>query len=192
MKKQITTKLVTMPERRAIPTFSVESRILFLRHQRVILDSDIAELYGVPVKMLNQQVKRNRTRFPADFVFQLNAKENEFLRSQFVTSKKGRGGRRYMPYAFTEHGAIMAATVLNSERAVQMSLFVVRAFVRLREMLATNQRLAGKIGELERRLDTHDSTITELIEAIKELMAPEEPARGRIGFQLPAVVKAKR
>jgi hypothetical protein len=92
----------------------------------------------------------------------------------------------------SQHGAIMAATVLNSERAVQMSLFVVRAFVRLREMLATNQRLAGKIGELERRLDTHDSTITELIEAIKELMAPEEPTRGRIGFQLPAVVKAKR
>lgn len=189
MKKQITAKLVAMPKRRATPPFAVESRILFLRHQRVILDSDIAELYGVPVKILNQQVKRNQARFPSDFLFQLTAKENELLRSQFVTSKKGRGGRRYRPYAFTEHGAIMAATVLNSDRAVQMSVFVVRAFVRLREMLATNQRLAGKIGELERRLDTHDSTIVDLIEAIKELMAPEEPTRGRIGFQLPATVK---
>jgi phage regulator Rha-like protein len=191
MKKQLNTKLVTIPKRNSIPPFTVESRIVFLRHQRVILDSDIAELYGVSVKILNQQVKRNQARFPPDFIFRVTAKENEFLRSQTVTSKKGRGGRRYLPYAFTEHGAIMAATVLNSERAVQMSVFVVRAFVRLREMLATNQRLAGKISELERRLETHDSTIQELIEAIKELMAPEDPPRGRIGFELPPA-RAKR
>jgi hypothetical protein len=108
-----------------------------------------------------------------------------------VTSKKGRGGRRYLPYAFTEHGAIMAATVLNSERAVQMSVFVVRAFVRLREMLATNQRLAGKIRELEGKLETHDSAIQELIDAIKELMTPEDPPKVRIGFQLPPA-KVKR
>jgi phage regulator Rha-like protein len=165
---------------------AVESRILLLRHQRVILDTDIADLYGVPVKVLNQQVKRNRQRFPADFVFRLTSKEDEVLRSQFVTSKPGRGGRRYAPYAFTEHGAIMAATVLNSERAVQMSVFVVRAFVRLREMLATNRKLAGKIDELENRLDTHDSTIQDLIEAIKELMKPEDPPRKSIGFQIPA------
>ena len=165
---------------------AVESRILLLRHQRVILDTDIADLYGVPVKVLNQQVKRNRERFPADFVFRLTAKEDAVLRSQFVTSKRGRGGRRYAPYAFTEHGAIMAATVLNSERAVQMSVFVVRAFVRLREMLATNRKLAGKIDELENRLDTHDSTIQDLIEAIKELMKPEDPPRKSIGFQIPA------
>jgi hypothetical protein len=140
----------------------------------VILDRDLAELYGVSVKRLNQQVTRNQERFPSD------------LRLQFATSKKGRGGSRYAPHAFTEHGAIMAATVLNSERAVQMSVFVVRAFVRLREMLATNRRLAGKVYELENRLDTHDSTIQDLIEAIKELMTPEEPSRARIGFQLPA------
>jgi len=145
MKTQTNTKLVIMPKRRATPIFAVESRILFLRRQRVILDSDIAQLYGVSVKTLNQQIKRNQARFPSDFVFQLTAKENRFLRSQSVTSDKGRGGRRYLPYAFTEHGAIMAATVLNSDRAVQMSVFVVRAFVRLREMLSTNQRLAGKI-----------------------------------------------
>jgi hypothetical protein len=167
----------------AIP---VESRILALRQQKVILDEDLAELYGVPVKRLNEQVKRNRERFPADFMFRLTAEEQESLRSQIATSKTGRGGRRYAPYAFTEHGAIMAATVLNSERAVEMSVFVVRAFVRLREVLATNQQLSAKIDELEQRLDTHDASIQDLIEAIRELMAPE-PATGRkIGFLPPA------
>src|SRR5246127_3279520 len=164
----------------------VESRILLLRNQKVILDNDLAELYGVPVRRLNEQVKRNRERFPADFMFQLNLEERESLRSQIATSKPGRGGRRYAPYAFTEHGAIMAATVLNSERAVEMSVFVVRAFVRLREMLSTNQQLAGKIDELEQRLDTHDASIQELIEAIRELMAPEPATGRRIGFELPA------
>jgi phage regulator Rha-like protein len=186
MKKRKNATLLRMPKRRGTPLIAVESRIMFLRHQRVILDSDIAELYGVPLKRLNEQVKRNQERFPSDFVFQLTSKEHATLRSQFATSNKSRGGRRYTPYAFTEHGAIMAATVLNSKRAVQMSVFVVRAFVRLREMLATNRRLAGKIDELENRLDTHDSTIQDLIEAIKELMTPQEPSRVRIGFQLPA------
>jgi phage regulator Rha-like protein len=164
---------------------SVESRILVLRQQKVILDSDLAELYAVPVKRLNEQVKRNQERFPADFMFQLTADEQASLRSQFATSKNTRGGRRYAPYAFTEHGAIMAATVLNSERAVEMSVFVVRAFVRLREMLATNQQLASKIDELEQRLDTHDASIQELIEAIRELMVPEPATGRRIGFRLP-------
>jgi hypothetical protein len=132
-----------MPNRYANTPNAVESRILSLRHQRVILDADLAELYGVPVKRLNEQVKRNQERFPSDFMFQLNSKEHDCLRSQFATSNKSRGGRRYAPHAFTEHGAIMAATVLNSKRAVQMSVFVVRAFVRLREMLATSRRLAG-------------------------------------------------
>src|SRR6266851_2306421 len=186
MNKRKNATLLRMPKRQAAITSAVESRILFLRHQRVILDADIAELYGVPVRQLNQQVKRNQERFPSDFVFQLTAKEDEILRSQIVISRDTHGGRRYRPFAFTEHGAIMAATVLNSEKAVQMSVFVVRAFVRLREMLATNRRLAGKIDELENRLDTHDSTLQDLIEAIRELMTPEEPRRVRIGFQLPA------
>jgi phage regulator Rha-like protein len=186
MKKQKRANLLSMPKRRGTPVFSVESRIFFLRHQRVILDTDLAELYGVPVRQLNQQVKRNADRFPPDFVFQLKAREQEVLRSQIVISKKRRGGRRYLPFAFTEHGAIMAATVLNSERAVQMSVFVVRAFVRLREMLATNRSLAAKLDELENRLDSHDSSIQELIEAIRELMIPEDLPRSRIGFQLPA------
>src|SRR5580700_2764619 len=186
MTKRKKENLLSMPVKRSTTLASaVESRILLLRHQRVILDTDIADLYGVPVKVLNQQVKRNRERFPADFVFQLTAKEDEVLRSQFVTSKPGRGGRRYAPYAFTEHGAIMAATVLNSERAVQMSVFVVRAFVRLRDMLATSRRLAGKIDELENRLDTNDSLILDISAAIKELMTPRKKRRARIGFELP-------
>lgn len=169
---------------------SVDSRIFLLRNHKVILDRDLAELYGVPVKHLNQQVKRNRERFPTDFIFQLSPKEIESLRSQIVTSKSGRGGRRYAPYAFTEHGAIMAATVLNSKRAIEMSVFVVRAFVRLREMLTNNKstnnkKLADKLNELEDRLETHDSAIEELIEALRELMAPPEPSLGKIGFRLP-------
>jgi phage regulator Rha-like protein len=134
---------------------------------------------------VNQQVKRNQERFPVDFMFHLTVKEDEALRSQIVISKKGRGGRRYPPYAFTEHGAIMAATVLNSKRAIEMSVFVVRAFVRMREMLAKNRQLAAKINELDRRLETHDSAIQDIMEAIKELMVPEGPSKRKIGFQLP-------
>jgi phage regulator Rha-like protein len=163
----------------------VESRILILRGHKVILDSDLAELYGVSAKRLNEQVKRNAERFPADFMFQLSAKEYDSLRSQFATSKEGRGGRRYPPYAFTEHGAIMAATVLNSERAVEMSVFVVRAFVRLREMLSTNRQVAAKLAQLERRLKGHDTVIEDLIEAIQELMSPEPAKERPIGFKLP-------
>jgi phage regulator Rha-like protein len=164
---------------------SVEARILVLRQQKVILDSDLAELYEIPVKQLNQAIKRNRERFPADFMFQLTEKEHRVLRSQIVTSNAGRGGRRYPPYAFTEHGAIMAATVLNSPKAVEMSVFVVRAFVRLREMLGNNRQLASKIEELEQKLETHDTAIQDLIEAIKQLMMPEPGTKRKIGFQLP-------
>jgi hypothetical protein len=126
MKDSKKATLLRMPKRRGTPAFVVESRILILRHRRVIVDADLALLYGVPVKRLNEQAKRNQERFPSDFMFQLTRKEHDALRSQIATSKKSRGGRRYTPYAFTEHGAIMAATVLNSKRAVQMSVFVVR------------------------------------------------------------------
>jgi ORF6N domain len=174
-----------MPKPQSALAIPVESRIFVLRQQKIILDRDLAELYGVPVKRLNEQVKRNRDRFPDDFMFQLTKVEEADLQRQIVPSKSGRGGRRYAPYAFTEHGAIMAATVLNSERAVEMSVFVVRAFVRLREMMSTNQQLASKIDELEQRLDTHDASIQELIEAIRELMAPDPATGRRIGFELP-------
>ena len=151
-----------------------------------MLDRDLAALYETETKALNQAVKRNLKRFPPDFMFQLTSKDHDALRSLFATSYNSRGGRRYPPHAFTEHGAIMAATVLNSKRAVHMSVFVVRAFVRLREMLATNRRIAGKINELENRLDTNDSVILDLIEAIKNLMTPAKPRRARIGFQPPS------
>ncbi len=164
---------------------SIESRILILRQQRVILDTGLAELYGVTVKRLNQQVQRNLERFPLDFVFQITGKEQESLRLQIATSNKGRGGRRFLPYAFTEHGATMAATVLNSKKAVNMSVFVVRAFVRLREVLAANRQIASKIEELEERLENHDDTIHTIIKAIKKLMTPLPASRKKIGFQLP-------
>lgn len=163
-----------------------ESKIQLIRGQKVILDADLAVLYGVSAKRLNEQIRRNSQRFPADFLFRLSRAENENLRSQIATSSSGYGGRRYLPYAFTEHGAIMAATVLKSERAVEMSIFVVRAFVRMREALSSNQKIVAKLGELERRLESHDSDIQDLVEAIRELMAPPAPNRRHIGFQLPA------
>lgn len=153
----------------------IESRITILRQQKVILDKALAEIYGVTVKRLNQQVNRNRGRFPADFMFQLKASEFAALRLQIATSKIGRGGRRFLPFVFTEHGAIMAATVLNSDQAVEMSVFVVRAFVRLRAMLATNKELAGKIEELEKNLAKHDESIQEIVRLIKRLMEPPPP-----------------
>jgi len=163
----------------------VDTRILLLRGKKVILDSDLAELYGVASKRLNQQVTRNASRFPADFRFRLTRAEYENLRLQFATSSLGHGGRRYLPYAFTEHGAIMAASVLNSERAIQMSIFVVRAFVRMREALAANQQIIANLAELERRLENHDGKIQQLVHAIRELMLPPAPNRRKIGFEMP-------
>jgi len=163
----------------------VGSKILVLRNQKVILDSDLAELYGVPVRQLNQQVKRNSDRFPADFLFAVSAAEYENLRSQNVISSSKHGGRRYLPHAFTEHGAIMAATVLNSKRAIEMSIFVVRAFVQMRQTMAVNQHVVSKLAELETRLDSHDAEIQDLVEAIRELLAPLPPNNRRIGFETP-------
>ena len=164
----------------------VDSRILYLRDQKIILDADLAELYGVTVKRLNEQITRNVARFPSDFLFQLTRAERDSLRSQNATSNNGRGGRRYLPYAFTEHGAIMAATVLNSKRAIEMSIFVVRAFVRMREALVANQQIAAKLTELESRLESHDADIQKLVEAIRQLMAPPARNRKRIGFEAQA------
>lgn len=164
----------------------VESRILVIRQHKVILDSELAELYGVEVKRLNEQVKRNIERFPRDFMFQLSAAEYRNLRSQFATSNFHHGGRRHLPFAFTEHGAIMVATVLNSNRAVKMSVFVVRAFVRLREVIAMNRELEVKLGELERQLAVHDGAIHNLFDSIRRLTAPAPRKAGRIGFQMPA------
>lgn len=139
-----------------VPAAGIESRIFLIRGSKVMLDSDLADLYQVSTKRLNEQVRRNRERFPKDFMFQWTPRETAALRSQFATSNRQRGGRRYRPYAFTEHGAVMLASVLNSPVAVQASIRVVRAFVRLREDLATHKELAGKLTELERRIETHD------------------------------------
>jgi hypothetical protein len=163
----------------------VDSKIFVLRGQRVILDRDLAELYGIQVRQLNQQAKRNAKRFPAAFRFQLSPHELKILRSQNVISREGHGGTRYLPYAFTEHGAIMAATVLNSERAIEMSVFVVLAFVRMRRAIAGNRNVLTKLAELERRLEGHDTDIQDLMNAIRELMSPPEPTRTRIGFEAP-------
>lgn len=169
----------------------VDSKIFVLRGQRVILDRDLAELYGVEVRHLNQQAKRNARRFPPAFRFQLSEHELKTLRSQNVIPSEGHGGARYLPYAFTEHGAIMAATVLNSDCAIEMSVFVVLAFVRMRRAIAGNRNILTKLTELEHRLEGHDSEIQALMDAIRELMAPEEPNRRRIGFETPAEESGK-
>ena len=166
-------------------TKRVSAKILILRNQKVILDTDLAELYGVSVKRLNEQISRNPKRFPSDFLFKLTRAEHDNLRSQNATSSAAHGGRRYLPNAFTEHGAIMAASVLNSKRAVEMSIFVVRAFVRMRESLLINQRVVSKLSEIESRLDSHDAELQELVEAIRELMSPLPANDRRIGFEAP-------
>ena len=155
-------------------------RILMVRGQRVLMDSDLAQLYEVDTKRFNQQIKRNIARFPPDFMFELTREEFNGLRSHFVTSN--RGGRRYLPKVFTEHGAIMAASVLNSDRAVEMSVYVVRAFVQLRELLGSHKALADKLAELEQRVTQQDGALTEVIAAIRALMAQPKPANRPIGF----------
>ena len=175
---------VSGPPPPVVTPIPVEQVIRAVRGHKVILDEDLAAIYGVSTKRLNEQVKRNTERFPEDFVFQLSAEERDALKSQSATSKKGRGGRRYLPYAFTEHGAIMAASVLSSRRAIEASVYVVRAFVRMRGMLAANRDLAARLTELERRVGRHGESIRQLVAAIRGLMEPpEEPPKERIGFR---------
>ena len=172
-----------MAQKTLIPLQSVANRIRTIRGHRVMLDSDLAELYGVLTKALNQAVKRNIERFPSDFMFQLTDEEFAHWRSQIVTSNPGaRMGLRRPPYVFTEHGALQLASVLKSERAVDMSLLVVRAFVRLRELLATNKELAARFKKLERRLDMSDEAIAELYTMFRQLMTPPDKPKRRIGF----------
>lgn len=162
----------------------IESVILLIRDERVILDNDLARLYGIETRRLNEQVRRNADRFPHDFMFQVSSEEFETLKSHFATSRSGWDGRRKLPLAFTEHGAIMAASVLNTPLAVEMSIFVVRAFIRMRSFLASHKELALKVADLERKLSTHDKQILAIIEAIKQLMAPPPAAKKRpIGFR---------
>jgi len=168
-------------QRSLAPADDIERRILTIRGQPVILDSDLAELYGVETKALNQAVRRNKDRFPLDFLFQLTDAEKK----KVVTDCDHLSKLKYSPYlplAFTEHGAIMAANVLNSQRAIEVSVFVVRAFVRLRGILATHKELTRKLDELERKVGEHDEAIQSIIAAIRQLMAPSSKGRRAIGF----------
>ena len=160
----------------------IEQKIFVIRGYKVMMDKDLAKLYGVRTKALIQAVKRNKKRFPKDFMLTLTKKEAAILRSQIVTSSWG--GRRYLPYAFTEQGVAMLSSVLKSERAIQVNITIIRAFVKLRELLSTHVKLAHKLNELERKIEEHDTEIKTIFEAIRQLMAPppEEPIKPRIGF----------
>ena len=156
---------------------------MVLRGHKVILDADLARLYGVQARRLNEQVRRNPARFPPEFMFQLTDHELARLMSQNAISKPGRGGTRKAPLAFTEHGAIMAATVLNSPRAIEVSVYVVRAFVQMREARAASKEIARRLDALERKVGTHDHGIAQILDAIRQLMRPPEiTRRRRIGF----------
>ena len=187
-----------------IPAEQVALRIRRFRGEKVLLDFDLAALYGVAVKVLNQSVKRNRERFPNDFMFQLSNEEAQVLRSQlslanrqatenegvernwsqFVTSSGKYRGSKYRPYAFIEQGIAMLSSVLNSKRAVKVNIAIMRAFVKLRWALETNRELAQKFAQLERRVDKHDDEIAAILEAIRQLMAPAEKPRREIGFHV--------
>jgi len=200
----------------AYPTVDITTLIITVRGKRVVLDRDLAGIYGTTTKRLNEQVKRNRNRFPEDFMFRLTAKEWADLtsqiamsnaqsnRSQFATGSQRHRDPRFTPFAFTEHGALMAANILRSERAIQMSVFVVRAFIRMRQMLIEQRGLARKLSELEKeltaRLDVHETAINEILGQIRRLLGPspepERPKR-RIGFlveepKVPYLTKMKR
>ena len=167
-----------MPDQILVPMERIERAILMLRGHKVMLDADLAALYGVETKALVRAVKRNEDRFPHDFMFQLSREESDNLRLHFGTSSSW-GGRRYLPYAFTEQGVAMLSSVLRSPRAVQVNIEIMRAFVRLRKMLASNAELAKKLDALEKKYDVQFRAV---FEAIRQLMAPREPKRRRIGF----------
>jgi len=161
----------------------IAERIFFIRGQKILLDADLAKLYGVTTFNFNKAVRRNIDRFPEDFMFRLTAEEVSALRFQFGMSKPGaRGGRRYLPYVFTEQGVAMLSSVLRSKCAIQVNIAIMRAFVRLRQFLATHKELAEKLTDLERKVGTHDEQIQAIFEAIWQLMTPPEPKKRKIGF----------
>jgi hypothetical protein len=162
-----------------IPSERIENKIYLIRGEKAMLDSDLAELYGVTTKRLNEQVRRNLTRFPEDFMFRLTKQEAESLRSQIATSKKvGRGGRRYEALCFTEQGIAMLSSVLNSERAVQVNIYIIRVFTRLRALLASHKELRDKVEE-------HDKQIKVVFDAVRKLLTPpKEPKKSPIGFRM--------
>lgn len=168
-----------------VPSHPIGPLIRFIREQRIILDSDLASVYGVQTHRLNEAVKRNRERFPEDFLFQLKRQERDSLRSQIAISKLGRGGRRTLPYAFTEHGALMAANILNSPRAVAMSVYVIRAFAKMREDLAANAAILRRLAEIDKTLLLHDVALREIYQKLRPLLEPPPlPRKPEIGFHV--------
>jgi phage regulator Rha-like protein len=164
-----------------ITSEAIERKILLIRNHKVMLDKELAELYGVSTKRLNEQVKRNKKRFPEDFMFRLTKKEASSLRSQIATLKRGQH-YKYLPYVFTEQGVAMLSSVLNSERAIQVNIAIMRVFVKLRKIMATHKELADKLDQLEQKIEKHDAQIHNIFQAIRQLMmTPEKPKR-RIGF----------
>ena len=173
-----------MNVKEVVPTERIENKILLIRGQKVMLDRDPAILYDVATRDLNKAVSRNLTRFPADFMFQITKQEFADLKFQFGTSSSGWGGTRKLPFAFTEQGIAMLSSVLRSERAVQVNIAIMRAFVKLREILSTHKELAQKLKELEYKIETHDEQITAIFEAINQLLAPPPTPKRKIGFEV--------
>jgi ORF6N domain len=167
-----------------VPIESIVSKIIFLRSEKVLLDRDLAKLYGVETKALKQAVRRNIKRFPSDFMFELSKEEFEDWRSQFVTSNSDKMGLRYKPMAFTEQGVAMLSSVLKSERAIEVNIAIMRAFVELRKISSSHKQLAQKLREIESRLEDHDESIDAIFEAIQQLLKPPEKPRKRIGFEV--------
>ena len=171
-----------MPDQSLVPVDAIVRKILFLRGEKVLLDRDLAELYGVETKQLKRAVRRNFKRFPKDFMFELTSEEVDNLRCHFGTSSWG--GARYSPMAFTEQGVAMLSSVLNSERAIEVNIAVMRAFVQLRRMIGSHEELARKLADLEARLSEHDEQIRAIFEAIRQLMAPPDRPPKKIGFEV--------
>jgi phage regulator Rha-like protein len=172
-----------MQKGQIIPIEVIESKILLIRSQKVMIDADLAALYGVTTKRLNEQVRRNKARFPDDFMFRLTKKEKQGVVAKCVHLNKLKFSP-VLPFAFTEHGAVMLASVLNSKKAIEMSLFVVRAFIRLREILSTHKELAQKLKELELKIDSHDHQIQAIFEVINQLITPPIPPKRKMGFTI--------
>jgi hypothetical protein len=174
-----TTSLIAIPDERIVRQIHV------IRGKKVMLDRDLAELYGVPTRRLNEQVKRNIKRFPDDFMFQLTTEEAEVLRSQIAISNRGRGGRRYLPYVFTEQGVAMLSSVLKSEQAIQINILIIKAFVRMRELLETNQVLRERLAVMEQQLGAHSKEIRTIYSLLQRLLTEPEPSKEPIGFRGP-------
>lgn len=172
-----------------IPIERIENKILVIRGQKVLLDRDLAELYGIPTKALKQAVKRNIEKFPEDFMFELNKQEFSDWRSQIVTSIGDKMGLRYMPMPFTEYGVVMLSTVLRSKKAVQVNIMVVRAFIRMREMLLSNEKMANRLKEVEERMDSQEMNTIIIMDKLRTLTAPEKKKQRKIGFSTPGAKK---